>query len=88
MERCPNCRARVQEGSECRRCGMDLGLLLVTEQAADRLLRRALQGLLAGDRTAAREALRRLRALRRDPLGERLLGYLEQGSPGMGDLPA
>jgi hypothetical protein len=76
MERCPNCRARVRDRAECRRCGMDLTLLVAAEQAADRLIGTALARLAGGDRAAAQEALRRARGLRGDPLVDELLAFL------------
>jgi len=75
MERCPNCRARYQEGNECRRCGMDLSQLLSAERAADRLLCEAMIRLAAGDARAAADSLRRAGTLRRDPLQDLLLGF-------------
>lgn len=79
MERCPNCRARVSGQPECRRCGMDLRLLLATEQAADARLREAVARLANGDRAGAVEALRAARRLRRDPVGDRLLRVCADG---------
>ena len=73
MERCPNCRARVSGQPECRRCGMDLRLLLATAQAADAQLRRAVARLANGDRAGALAALRAARRLRQDPLCDQLL---------------
>jgi hypothetical protein len=75
MERCPNCRARYQGGERCRRCGMELGALLASEQGADALVRRALAALAEGDQDKARAALTRARALRHDPLTDALLGF-------------
>ena len=76
MERCPNCRARIQEDPICRRCGMDLALLLTVEAAATERLRAAVRRLVAGDAPAASTALRQSLALRRDPLTASLLGLL------------
>jgi hypothetical protein len=73
MELCPNCRARVSGQPECRRCGMDLRLLLATAQAADAQLRRAVARLANGDRAGALAALRAARRLRQDPLCDQLL---------------
>lgn len=78
MERCPNCRARSDGADTCRRCGMALGLLLVTERAAERWLRRGIAHLASSEPDAAAEALRRSVALRRDPLAEHLLGLLRR----------
>ena len=80
MERCPNCRARVSGQPECRRCGMDLRLLLATEQAADAQLRSAVARLASGDRAGAVAALRAARRLRRDSVGDRLLRVCAHGS--------
>lgn len=76
MERCPNCRARIQEGPVCRRCGMDLGLLLAVETAAARHLRQALLLLSDGEDAAAMRKLRRALELRHDPLASTLLELL------------
>lgn len=73
MERCPNCRARVNGASECRRCGMDLRLLQATERAADACLRRALTRLARGDHAAARMDLQQAQRLRHSRLAARLL---------------
>jgi len=73
MERCPNCRARVSGQPECRRCGMDLRLLLASERAADAHLLGAVARLAIGDRAGAVAALRAARRLRRDPISDRLL---------------
>lgn len=75
MERCPNCHARYQDGTECRRCGMDLSQLLAVERAADNLLRQALARLAAGDARAAADSLTPAGTLRRDPFLDLLLGF-------------
>jgi hypothetical protein len=76
MERCPNCRARLDQAETCRRCGMELGLLLATERAAEFWLRRGVAHLLRDDLGLASQALRRALALQRDPLTEALLSLL------------
>ena len=73
MDRCPNCRARVSGQPECRRCGMDLRLLLAIEEAAEAYLREAVARFANGDRPGAVAALCAARRLRRDPLADRLL---------------
>jgi hypothetical protein len=90
MDRCPNCRARVQDDGPCRRCGMELGLLLAVEQASEAWLRHALQCLSADDRAAAEAALRRSLQLRQYPEAQLLLGFVRSGAAGhgFGDLPA
>ena len=77
MERCPNCRARLGEDANCRRCGLDLSRLIETEAAAERLLTQGVGFLLAGDREAARRSLARSRALRDTDLVGSLLGFLK-----------
>ncbi len=72
MERCPNCRARVDGAPECRRCGMDLRLLHATEHAAQTHLRRALLHLAQGDHAAAHAALQQARRLHQTPFTEAL----------------
>jgi len=61
MQRCPNCRARYCGGDQCRRCGMTLTPLLTLEIQADRLARRAVRLLAAGDASAARQCIERAR---------------------------
>ncbi len=80
MDRCPNCRARLDDAETCRRCGMELGLLRATEQAAETWLRRAIAHLRCDEFGHAQQALRRALSLRRDPLTESLLGLLDQKS--------
>ncbi len=80
MERCPNCRARVNGAPECRRCGMDLRLLQATEHAANTFLQRALLHLAQGNHAAARTDLKNAQHLHRNPLVDRLL----QARPGQG----
>jgi len=79
MERCPNCRARLEGGAQhCRRCGMELGLLRDTERAAAALLERAVAALAGGDQRRARVCLERARALSADELAGQLLGFLDE----------
>jgi hypothetical protein len=81
MERCPNCRARWDGGETCRRCGMDLAPLLVVEQAADRLLARAVAQLAGGDSPGAVRSLARAEALSAEPLVRHLKGFVRQLAP-------
>ena len=76
MQRCPNRNARCDGNSTCRRCGMDLTLLMRAERAADRLARRALTQLATEDITTAERTLRQARALHRTPRVEQLLGII------------
>lgn len=68
MDRCPNCRARSDEGDTCRRCGMDLAPLIAVEQAAEALIARAIGQLAQGQSDAAVCTLTKAEALRADPL--------------------
>ncbi|MBU0500104.1 MAG: hypothetical protein KJ558_04415 [Gammaproteobacteria bacterium] len=74
MDRCPTCRARLDEAASCRRCGMELTLLRQTEQTADRYLAQAVAQLAGGNSRTAGESLRQSLLLKSDPLTERLLG--------------
>lgn len=76
MDRCPNCRARWESGDNCRRCGMDLGLLLTVEREAESLVEHALDRIVLGDTAAALVALDRASRLRADPLVEHLRGFV------------
>ena len=77
MERCPNCRARIEGAPErCRRCGMDLALLHAAEQSAERQLRAALADLAAGDDDKAALSLGRALRLKRTPLAARLARFI------------
>ncbi len=78
MERCPNCRARLEEGAQhCRRCGMELQLLRRTEHAAAVLRERAVAALAAGDPQRARRRLERAQALSADALAGQLLAFID-----------
>lgn len=37
MQKCPNCKARIRQSNQCRRCGADLTMLLFIEQQAQTL---------------------------------------------------
>ena len=76
MQRCPNCKARCDGNSACRRCGMDLTLLIRAERAAERLARRALIQLAAEDSASAERTLRQAQALHRSPRLDQLLGII------------
>ena len=75
MERCPNCRARRDDGATCRRCGMDLSRLIEVEQAAERLTAQSISRLALGDSARARGDLTRALRLHRAPLAELLVGF-------------
>lgn len=76
MERCPNCRARCDGSPQCRRCGMELGLLMHIERAAEAQLALAAQRLGAGEIPAAVEALKQSRRLAHSTLADQLLGFI------------
>jgi Uma2 family endonuclease len=81
MDRCPNCRARLDVEPTCRRCGMELALLQRVERAADAALREAIALLAAGDSPAAGDAAGRAAALRRTDLAERIAVFLSTIGP-------
>lgn len=75
MERCPNCRARYDTGETCRRCGMDLSLLLAVERAAESMTAEAVAQLAAGEITGAVRTLARARGLSAEPFIAHLLAF-------------
>jgi Tfp pilus assembly protein PilF len=77
MQRCPNCNARADGSTNCRRCCMDLTLLLRTEQAAQHLTQQALAQLATEDLAAAKQSLRQAQALQDDPLSAHLLRFIQ-----------
>lgn len=79
MERCPNCRARLGEDTNCRRCGLDLSRLIETEAAAERWLTQGVGFLLAGELEAACQSFKRSRALCDTDLIRSLIGFVGQG---------
>ena len=88
MERCPNCRARHDTGDTCRRCGMDLSLLLTLERAADRLLTDAVRQLVRGTLPDAVRTLEQACRLYPDPFATHLLRSMQELSyPPMTESP-
>ncbi|MCF7976709.1 MAG: hypothetical protein K9L82_01580 [Chromatiaceae bacterium] len=88
MDRCPNCRARLDDAAEtCRRCGMELGLLRAIERAADDWLRCGIMNMMRDESDLARKAFCRALTLRRDPLTESLLGLLSHESTAVAPSP-
>lgn len=78
MERCPNCRARVDSGQqECRRCGMELSLLQALETAVAQLDRAAARALLDSDWQGARGLLGQRQQLKQDAFVGRLLAFID-----------
>ena len=78
MQRCPNCNARGDGSTSCRRCGLDLTLLMRAERTAERLIRLALERLALGDLVTAAEALGLAQSMHRNPVAEQLLGLIRQ----------
>lgn len=77
MERCPNCRARIEgTPAQCRRCGMDLELLQAVEHAAEQQLRTALDELARGDADKAALTIQRALSLKRTPLAARVARFV------------
>ncbi len=81
MDRCPNCRARSDGADTCRRCGMELGLLIAAEEAAERLTTQGITHLAAADYAAARRDLDKAIGLRREPFTDLLLGFARHMDP-------
>lgn len=82
MERCPNCGARCDGSQPCRRCGLEPAPLLAVEEAAERLIARALASLAEGDSGAALADLAQARRLRREPFLDLLLGLARSETAG------
>jgi hypothetical protein len=77
MERCPNCRARLDSGQqECRRCGMELALLWDLDAAVARLGQMAARALRDNDRQGAMALLEQRQQLRQDVFVGKLLAFL------------
>jgi hypothetical protein len=76
MDRCPNCRARIEDTASCRRCGLELGLLKAAEQAAEARLDQAVARLARGDHGGAEQALLQSLEMKQLPLAARLLGLV------------
>jgi hypothetical protein len=75
---CPVCRAAVEQGPQCRRCRVDLSLLLTLAEQRDRALLTAYYHAARGDWERALAIARGVEALRTGPDVHRLLaaGYL------------
>jgi hypothetical protein len=76
MDRCPNCRARLDGSEHCRRCGLELRLLLAADRAGAAAIERAIRRLAEGDRTAAIHDLEQARFLSGDRLAAVLLAFV------------
>jgi hypothetical protein len=63
MDRCPNCRARLDGAEQCRRCGLELNLLYAVDRAGDAAVARAIRRLAEDDRIGAIRDLKQARAL-------------------------
>jgi len=77
MDKCPNCRARLDDAPQCRRCGLELDPLRKVERGFDIVFSSALQCLAEGNAAGAAEHLRQALELRRDPLAKDLLALLQ-----------
>jgi hypothetical protein len=75
MDRCPNCRARLDGSEHCRRCGLELRLLLAADRAGAAAIERAIRRLAEGDRAAAIRDLEQARSLSGDTLAAALLAF-------------
>ena len=53
MEKCPNCKARRKEDSECYRCGFDFTYPILCEQISKRFYQNALQSFRNGNMSQA-----------------------------------
>jgi hypothetical protein len=76
VERCPSCRARLNEAALCPRCGCDLGLVLRVESRARRLVRLAIEAWAGGDPALAVARLDESLVLQRGTLAEALAAML------------
>ena len=74
--RCPACRARLKEQTDCPRCGSDLGRVYLATHQADRCTARAIRSLLDQQPMAAAHAIKRGLALQRSALLIALRDYL------------
>ncbi|MEW6378059.1 MAG: hypothetical protein AB1611_00475 [bacterium] len=70
--RCPTCRAPYRGGSQCYRCQTDLSKLLVIQDQAAELKRRAVCLLRERKPGEARQAIRQSLLLLRDPDAEKV----------------
>ena len=67
MEICPICRANLNGASACRRCRADLQKVQEIEQLGQALAGTAMLSLTVGDLAAAKQWLRRARAIHATP---------------------
>ena len=80
MENCPICRANLNGASVCRRCRADLQKVQEVEQLGQALAGAAMLSLTVGDVAAARQWLRRARAIHATPAVRALEGLLASPS--------
>ncbi len=80
MQRCPNCRASYHEGSQCRRCGMELASLLAIEAAAEELMQTAVSCLTRSHSVATIALLQQAISLKHDAFAELLLAFAHEQS--------
>ena len=80
MDRCPACKARLQEASSCPRCGLDLALPLRVQAYARALDAQALAALAEGDPAKAERCAQQALSLERTALRVRVLAFIRWGS--------
>jgi predicted amidophosphoribosyltransferase len=75
MDRCPNCRARLDGSEQCRRCGLELKLLHAVDRSSEAAVARALHRLAEDDRTGAIRELKQAQALSGSAFVSALLAF-------------
>jgi hypothetical protein len=78
MQRCPICRARLRDQSQCPRCGADLALPQLAEKAARVHEQQALKALLQGEPGQAHHSLKRAIRLKQNPNQPLLAALIQQ----------
>lgn len=76
MERCPTCRARVREVSQCTRCGTNLTRLLNIEARAQWHLSQAMKHWVEANEAESIQEIERSIQLKQDVLARLMLDYL------------
>lgn len=78
MDRCPICRARFRGEPVCRRCRTDLIPLQKVRSRADHLSYLAVQAIISGSYSKARDYISRARFLCATPFILCLEGFIEE----------
>ncbi|MGI9212575.1 MAG: hypothetical protein ACR2HF_08890 [Methylococcaceae bacterium] len=76
MERCPTCRAKVREVSQCTRCGTDFTRLLNIEARAQWHLSQAIKHWVEAKEAESVQEIERSLQLKQDGLAQLMLDYL------------